>query len=54
MMDGNSLNLAFEFGPYGGTLDKKAKKDDEQFGGGFVEEAEKGSKSGEQSGSTDE
>lgn len=53
-MDGNSLDLAFKSGPYGSMLDKKAKKDDEQFSDKFVKETKEDSKSSKQSGLTDE
>lgn len=54
MIDGSSLDLAFEFESYRGTLDKKAKKDNKQFTDRFVEETKKGLKSSKQSGSTNE
>lgn len=54
MMDGSSLNLIFESGPYEDTLNRKVEKDNEQFGISFVEETKKGSKSSKQSGSTNE
>lgn len=46
MIDKSSVDLAFEFKPYRGMLDKKTKKDDEQFDGQFVDKMEEGSKSG--------
>lgn len=54
MIDGNSLDLIFEFGLYGGMLDKKAKKGNEQFSIGFVKEMKESSKSGKQSSLTNE
>lgn len=46
MMDGSLLDLDFKSGLYRGILDKKAKKNNEQFSDRFVEETEEGLKSG--------
>lgn len=48
----NSLDLVFEFGPYKGILDIKAKKNNKQFGDEFVKETKKVSKSDKQLGLT--
>lgn len=46
MIDGSLLDLAFKSGPYRGILDKKTKKNNEQFSDKFVEETKEGLKSG--------
>lgn len=45
-MDGRLLDLAFKSGSYKGMLDKKAKKDNKQFGNGFIKEMEENLKFG--------
>ena len=45
-MDGNLLDLVFEFKPYWSMLNKKVEKDDKYFSNAFVKETKEGSKSG--------